>query len=203
MTEPTTKTSLPIKAPADQSPNVAREMIQDAARPANVAPSADVVSSLPGNKAEHDVALAINAFGATGVRRVARSEATKALLAEGFASVEDARTALTTLGAQTWCAAVLQGMQSKNPTIRRTAMQSFERAARLSGNEGALIQTFVLQFGLGSMDDVRLVLEQAKGSRERAPEQIDHDCIEWLEDRGWRVARAEQAVEQAQGGARR
>jgi len=128
------------------------------------------------------------------MKRVARAAATQALLDEGFATVDEARGALATLGTQIWCAAVLKGMQSKNPTIRRTSMQSFERAARIGGAEGQLVQTFVLQFGLGSLDDVRAVLEQARGSREAPPEQTDRDCIEWLEQRGYRVLRSSQAV---------
>ena len=55
----------------------------------------------------------------------------------------------------------------------------------------------MLQFGLNSLEEMRVVLEQARTSRDLPLEQIDRDAIEHLESRGYRVLAPGKAIRDA------
>ena len=130
----------------------------------------------------------------SGTRRTARKASMTALQATGaFETVESARAALWKLSAADWVEAIAIGVRRRE----RTAMKLFAQACKMLGQEGTLIQAFVVQFGLGSIDDMRAALEHVKASRDVPLEQIDRDAIEHLEARGYRVLSPGKAVRDA------
>ena len=161
-----------------------------------MAPSAIVADSA---QQERATVLAPTELGAlalrsTGTRKASVRASITALEATGaFATVDDARAALWKLTAADWVEAIAIGVKRRD----RTAMKLFAQACKLLGQEGELLQAFLAQFGLASIEAIKQVLEHARSSRDAPPEQTDRDCIEWLEARGYRVARSAQAVEQA------
>ena len=134
------------------------------------------------------------ALRSTGTRKTSVRAAITALQATGaFETVDDARAALWKLTAADWVAAIAIGVKRRD----RTAMKLFAQACKLLGQEGEILQAFLARFGLASMEAMSQIMEHASASKDAPPEQTDRDCIEWLEARGYRVARSTQAVEQA------
>jgi len=137
------------------------------------------------------VELGSLALRSTGTRKASVRAAVTALQATGaFETVDDARAALWKLTAADWVEAIATGVRRRD----RTAMKLFAQACKLLGQEGELINAFLAQFGLASMEAIRAVLEQAQRSKDSTPEQVDRDCTEWLEQRGFRVLRGADAV---------
>lgn len=139
-------------------------------------------------------------MAAIGTRKTSAAAAVEALKREGaFETVESARAALWKLTAADWVYAISQGVKRRE----RTAMKLFAQACKLLGQEGELLQAFLAQYGLATIEAVHTILDHAQASRDAPPEQTDRDCIEWLEARGYRVARQAQAIEQATPGQRK